>query len=103
MAGDTILSIAYGLDIQKENDPHLKRAQAVVHALGTAGIPGAFLVDAVPILKYVPAWFPGASFQRKAREWRKLIQETLELPYAEVKRNIVGAIIVSKANTQNNW
>ncbi|RXW22176.1 hypothetical protein EST38_g3685 [Candolleomyces aberdarensis] len=86
MAGDTILSIAYGLEIQQENDPYLKRSEAVVNALGSAGVPGAFLVDALPILKYVPAWFPGASFKRKAREWRETIRETLEIPFAEVKK-----------------
>ncbi|KAJ2934996.1 hypothetical protein H1R20_g2118, partial [Candolleomyces eurysporus] len=86
MAGDTILSIAYGLEIQQENDPHLKRSEAVVHALTTAAVPGAFLVDALPILRYVPAWFPGASFQQKAREWREAIRQTLEIPYAEAKK-----------------
>ena len=34
-------------------------------------IPGAFLVDIIPILKYVPEWFPGARFQRKAAVMRK--------------------------------
>ena len=33
--------------------------------------PGAFLVDIIPILKYVPEWFPGANFQRKAAMMRK--------------------------------
>ena len=31
-----------------------------------AGILGAFWVEFLPILKYVPSWFPGAGFQRKA-------------------------------------
>ena len=34
-------------------------------------IPGAFLVDIIPILKYVPEWFPGANFQKKAAVMRK--------------------------------
>jgi hypothetical protein len=33
-------------------------------------IPGAFLVDIIPILKYVPEWFPGAKFQSKAAMMR---------------------------------
>ena len=32
--------------------------------------PGAFLVDIIPWLKYVPAWVPGADFQRKGKDWR---------------------------------
>ena len=34
-------------------------------------IPGAFLVDIIPILKYVPEWFPGAKFQGKVAAMRK--------------------------------
>ena len=31
-----------------------------------AQTPAAFLVDQIPILKYVPAWVPGAKFKRVA-------------------------------------
>jgi hypothetical protein len=43
-------------------------------------------------LKYVPAWFPGASFKRKAREWYKLTRKMVEIPYADAKRRIVRMI-----------
>jgi hypothetical protein len=71
MAGVTILSIAYGIRIQQENDPYIKTAEDAVHSIAAAAVPGAFLVDSIPLLRYVPAWLPGASFQRKAREWHK--------------------------------
>ncbi|RXW15358.1 hypothetical protein EST38_g10494 [Candolleomyces aberdarensis] len=88
MAGETILSIAYGIEIQQKNDPYLETSEAGVLPLVVAGVPGAFLVDSIPLLKYVPAWFPGASFQRKAREWRKLSRTMIEMPYAEAKKDI---------------
>ena len=94
MAGETILSIAYGLEIQQENDPYLEMSEAGVLPLVIAGVPGTFLVDSIPLLKYVPPWFPGASFQRKAREWRKLARDMVELPYAEAKKDIVNPICV---------
>jgi len=34
--------------------------------MGKAASPGAFLVDFIPILKHVPEWVPGASFQKKS-------------------------------------
>jgi hypothetical protein len=34
-------------------------------------MPPGFLVDIIPILKYVPEWFPGAKFQSKAALMRK--------------------------------
>lgn len=93
MAGETILSIAYGLQIQGENDPYIKMARAGVQAFDNAAVPGAYLVDSFPILKYVPAWFPGASFKRKANAWRKISQDMIKLTYAAAKQRLVGAIL----------
>ncbi|KAJ2928435.1 hypothetical protein H1R20_g8645, partial [Candolleomyces eurysporus] len=99
MTGDTVLSVAYGLKIQ-ENDPYRAASEASFQAVAKAGVPGAFLVDTFPLLKYVPAWFPGASFQRKAREWRKLALATLELPYVEAKKGLeTGTATVSVVST----
>ncbi|KAJ2922489.1 hypothetical protein H1R20_g14607, partial [Candolleomyces eurysporus] len=88
LAGETILSVAYGIEIQQKNDPYIQLAEGANHGAIMAAIPGKFLVDAIPILKYVPAWFPGASFKRKAREWYKLTRMMLEVPYADAKRRI---------------
>jgi hypothetical protein len=54
-----------------------------------AAIPGAFLVDVIPLLKYVPEWFPGAGFQKKAKAWKKFALTMVEAPFAAAKRNIV--------------
>lgn len=44
--------------------------------------PGAFLVDMIPWLKYVPSWLPGAGWKAKAERWaeddRVLYTEMLE-------------------------
>ncbi|KAJ2922481.1 hypothetical protein H1R20_g14609, partial [Candolleomyces eurysporus] len=88
LAAETILSIAYGIQIQPENDPYVKYADDASRPAAEAAVPGRFLVDAIPILKYVPAWFPGASFKRKAREWYKLTRKMVEIPYADAKKRI---------------
>jgi hypothetical protein len=56
-----------------------------------AGIFGTYLVDYIPILKYVPWWMPGATFKRKAREWRRLSREMLESQYNIVKQKMVSS------------
>lgn len=53
-------------------------------------IPGTFLVDVFPALKYVPYWFPGAGFKRKAREWRRLALAVKDVPYDASKQEIVS-------------
>ncbi|GJE96494.1 cytochrome P450 [Phanerochaete sordida] len=53
-------------------------AQHVLHA-------GVFLVDIFPILKYLPTWFPGAAFKRRAAGYKELVDKMFEAPYYEYK------------------
>ena len=89
MAGETIMSIAYGLEVQPDDDPYIKTAEQGVRPLVVAAVPGAFLVDVLPFLKHVPEWFPGAGFQKKAKAWKKLAHTMIEVPFAAAKKNIV--------------
>ena len=63
--------MTYSINIRPYDDPYIKIAEEAVTAAAELVIPGAFLVDIIPILKYVPEWFPGAKFQRKAAMMRK--------------------------------
>ncbi|KAF7366944.1 hypothetical protein MSAN_00953100 [Mycena sanguinolenta] len=90
MAAKIIMSIAYGIDILPANDPYVDWANKAVKGMVTAVVPGRFLVDSLPLLKYVPGWFPGAGFQRKAKEWRYLARGMLEKPFTEAKRKIAS-------------
>ena len=60
------MKIGYGIAVKESDDPYISIAEVALNGAVEAGVPGAFLVDLVPILKYVPSWFPGAGFQRKA-------------------------------------
>ena len=71
VVGSTILSTIYSIKVAPYNDPYVKIAEEAVGAIADLLIFGAFLVDIIPILKYVPEWFPGARFQRKAAVMRK--------------------------------
>ncbi|KAG6809315.1 hypothetical protein H0H92_000727 [Tricholoma furcatifolium] len=88
MAGETIIGIAYGLQVQEKDDPYVATATKGVHPVSVAAVPGAFLVDTLPILKYVPDWMPFAGFKRKAKVWRKYALDMINLPYEAAKRNI---------------
>ncbi|CAA7261115.1 unnamed protein product [Cyclocybe aegerita] len=100
MAGETIMSVAYGLNVQPKDDPYIAMAEQGAHTLEAAAIPGAFLVDDLPILKYVPDWFPGAGFKRKAQEWKKIARRMIEKPFEAALHNIVaGAAIPSFVST----
>ena len=79
--GSTVLSMAYGIEIKPIKDPFIDLAESAMKSLGKAGNGGAFLVDQIPILKYVPEFVPGAGFKKQARIWRKIQEDFRERPY----------------------
>ena len=78
------MDISYGITVLDSNDPYMSNAEEVMEGVVEAGVPGAFLVDLIPILKYVPSWFPGAGFKKKAARWRACFASMLDKPYRRV-------------------
>ncbi|KIJ35877.1 hypothetical protein M422DRAFT_257346 [Sphaerobolus stellatus SS14] len=89
VAGAVIMEITYGIHIKPENDPYLIVGEKATRALGEVHIPGTFLVDIFPWMKYIPHWMPGATFKRKGREWAKYISDMKELPFQTTKTAMV--------------
>ena len=58
--------------------------------IAIAAVPGSFLIDFIPALKYVPSWFPGGGFKKAAAYWREVNRKVLELPFNHVHRQIVS-------------
>jgi hypothetical protein len=96
MAGETILSVTYGIDVLPKNDPYIATAENAIQPLFIAAIPGTFLVDTFPWLKYVPDCLPFAGFKRKAKEWRNLAMAMVENPYKVAKEKIVSTVVTLK-------
>ena len=88
----TLISIAYGLDVLPNDDPYIDTAEEGNRAFLEAVMPGAFLVDTFPWLKYVPDWMPFTGFKRKAKEWRKLTLAVVEKPFEAGKQKIVSTV-----------
>ncbi|KAF7343507.1 hypothetical protein MSAN_01971000 [Mycena sanguinolenta] len=84
-----IMETTYGISIETDDDPYVKTAEEALHGLEIACVPGTFLVDSISALKYIPSWFPGADFKRKARYWRNFTHDLRELPFAQTKRDMV--------------
>lgn len=101
---------AYGIDIQRNNDPHITTAEHATQAIAASSNAGSYLVDTLPIckhtiffirknieqiidcsrvVKYVPAWFPGAGFQKEARGWSQSVDKMREEPWKETKKRMV--------------
>jgi len=51
LVGAITISIAYGINVLPSNDPNINNANRAIAGGTEAGVPGAFLVDVLPILK----------------------------------------------------
>ena len=86
----TILKLTYGMNIPEDGDSdYVKVSEIVMAAFAEAGHPGSFLVDLFPCMRFIPAWFPGAGWRRKANYWRKLGEYFSHTPWDTVKEQLV--------------
>ncbi|KAJ5523652.1 hypothetical protein N7494_010302 [Penicillium frequentans] len=80
-AGAFILNVTYGYSIEPHGeDPLVCLADHALEQFSEAAMPGAWLVDMLPALKYVPQWMPGARFQRVARDHFATLTRLVENP-----------------------
>lgn len=105
-----ILGLTYGYPSDL-GDPLglIKIAQDAMEGFSVASEPGRWWVDSIPArrkdivifmlktnavaVKYLPPWFPGASFQREAQRMRADLDKLFEVPYQFVKNEIVSSIL----------
>ena len=99
------LSLAYGLQIQPEQgqDPFIQLAETAVKSISAAASFGAFFVDVIPSLKYIPEYIPGAGFQKKARIWRKIQEDFKEIPYSSSIEAIVCFFVFARNFGAHIW
>lgn len=108
-AGSLIMDVTYGIDVLAENDPYITTAEKGMVSVAAATAPGAFMVDALPIcksriasgpwrandfvtVKHVPAWFPGAGFQKKAAYWKSNVDRMRDAPFAATREAVVSIL-----------
>ncbi|KAF5314896.1 hypothetical protein D9619_007188 [Psilocybe cf. subviscida] len=88
VTGAIVMSTTYGYDIKSKNDYFVGLAEDAVNRLSFAFFPGAALVNAVPILQYLPSWFPGAGFHKVASETKEMTTKMQEVPVRWVQKNM---------------
>ncbi|KAH7334152.1 cytochrome P450 [Rhizoctonia solani] len=86
--GAVSIRIAYGHTARSSDDQFIRIAEEFMDAAGEASMPGRWLVETIPLLRFVPSWFPGATFKRKTKEWAKMTVKHRQAPFDYVVNNI---------------
>lgn len=91
MVGSISLSMTYGVDILPENDPNMELARRASKSISESLPTGFRFVDIIPILRYFPAWLPGASFQKIAAESRIIARNLREGIFTKAQKKWVSS------------
>ncbi|KAF2635515.1 cytochrome P450 [Massarina eburnea CBS 473.64] len=88
-AGSVILKTVYGYTTEaRGNDPFVDLATKSMQQFADATVPGRWVVDILPFLRYLPAWFPGAGFQTTAQKMSVQLAQCVNQPYQFVKKQM---------------
>ncbi|KDN33966.1 hypothetical protein RSAG8_12951, partial [Rhizoctonia solani AG-8 WAC10335] len=87
-AGAVSIRIAYGHTARSSDDEFIRVAEDFMSAAAEASTPGRWLVETIPLLRFIPAWFPGATFKRKTEEWAKMTIRYRQEPFDYVVKNM---------------
>ncbi|KAI0631054.1 CyP450 monooxygenase [Trametes polyzona] len=86
--GATIMRIVYGIDVADHSDRYIGVAERGADIYIKITVPGRYLVETFPILRRLPAWFPGAGFRREAEAWKPSVLALRNTPFDHVKEEM---------------
>ena len=84
MNGRLISSLAYGIRVLSKNVPFITLSERASESLQSLSNPCTFLVDLIPLFRYILEYVPGA------RERRLLAAKLRDAPFAAAQKDIVG-------------
>lgn len=74
------MSVMYGYDVEPKGDPFVKLVEDS-QAVFEKSFSMTWTVNFLPVLRYIPSWFPGAGFKRYAISVRKMFTDSLDIPF----------------------
>lgn len=99
-AASTVLSSVYGWPpIEVKDDGLVARINDLMHRLVRSALPGAYLVEIFPLMKYLPPW--AAKWKREGLDWHAKDTKMFEDMMRDVQDRVVSALpIVRLTDTQ---
>lgn len=91
----------YGIEIKDTaNDKHFQMVKRVADIGEVITVPGRFIVEVIPWLRYIPSWFPGAGFKTFAFRAYTDMWAVVDELFADAK---VAMVIPILSCPQHNW
>lgn len=84
-----ILDIIYGIRIDDMENEYVALLEAGGKSFGPSKVPGAFWVDNFPLLRYVPAWVPGAAARKFGKHYKPQVLAMRHRPFEDTRQAMV--------------
>ncbi|KAH6899266.1 cytochrome P450 98A3 [Coprinopsis sp. MPI-PUGE-AT-0042] len=88
--GSALIRIAYGSSNVELNRARIAEAEHLGASFVPLTRPGRLMVDFLPVLRFVPSWFPGAGWKREIEKVRTLAYQVAKVPFDEAKERLEG-------------
>ncbi|KAJ8468879.1 hypothetical protein ONZ51_g9348 [Trametes cubensis] len=85
------MKITYDIDIDEEENKWVSVVDEAFVGLRLVTVSVQFLLEHFPIARHIPAWFPGAGFQRTLARARAPSDYMLDVPFTIAKKTASGS------------
>jgi len=83
-----IASITYGFSVDTPSNVYFDEFAETERMVLKSVVPGAYLVDMIPKLWYLPSWIPFNSIHRTAESGRRRVSDIVHRPVEQVKQDM---------------
>ncbi|KAI1788178.1 cytochrome P450 98A3 [Ganoderma leucocontextum] len=73
-----VMGAIYGIEICEPHDKYYHMVERMAEVGEEILVPGRFPVEAFPVLRYLPSWFPGGAFKKWAADAKRDILYTVD-------------------------
>ncbi|TBU24748.1 cytochrome P450 [Dichomitus squalens] len=90
LSAASILKVVYNIRIEDEKDPLVGMIEAAFEGVNEGVLPGRFLVEFMPFLRYVQPWIPGMQSPKLWEKWQSSARKMANEPYMLTKAQMVS-------------
>ncbi|KAF9461152.1 cytochrome P450 oxidoreductase [Collybia nuda] len=100
-AGSTFLKLSHGYTVDTTRpDTLVELVENASKEFHTATLPGEWLIDSIPLMRFLPEWFPGEHFKKVGKVFREHNIEQANRPVDFVRRQMAAGIEVPSFTSQ---
>ncbi|PBL01644.1 cytochrome P450 [Armillaria gallica] len=99
-AGAIVLDVAYGWPVTSDDDYFVSLMEEAFALHRQVVQPGRWLVEVIPLLRFVPSWMPGAHFKRFAFSVRDRMKAIDQEPHKWAKEHMASGTVKESFTSQ---